>query len=50
MLEAKSEILRLGAQLHRTAEERNLLNKAARYFAKEPSRTVSLTIIGMSIR
>lgn len=34
--EAKSEILRLRAQLRRTEEERDILKKAARYFAKEP--------------
>lgn len=36
LLEAKSEILRLRSQLRRTEEERDLLKKAARYFAKEP--------------
>lgn len=36
LIEAKSEILRLRAQLHRTEEERDILKKAARYFAKEP--------------
>jgi transposase len=36
LLEAKSEILKLRAQLHRTEEERDILKKAARYFAKEP--------------
>ena len=35
-VEAKSEILRLRAQLRRTEEERDILKKAARYFAKEP--------------
>ena len=35
LLTAKSEILRLRAQLHRTEEERDILKKAARYFAKE---------------
>jgi transposase-like protein len=35
LLAAKSEILRLRAQLHRTEEERDILKKAARYFAKE---------------
>lgn len=35
LIEAKSEILRLRAQLHRTEEERDILKKAARYFAKE---------------
>ena len=32
---AKSEILKLRAQLRRTEEERDILKKAARYFAKE---------------
>jgi transposase len=36
LLEAKSELLRLRAQLRRTEEERDILKKAARYFAKEP--------------
>jgi transposase len=36
LLEAKSEILKLRAQLHRTEEKRDILKKAARYFAKEP--------------
>jgi transposase len=35
-LEAKSEILRLRSQLRRTEEERDLLKRSARYFAKEP--------------
>lgn len=35
LVEAKSEILRLRAQLRRTEEEREILKKAARYFAKE---------------
>lgn len=34
--DAKSEILRLRAQLRRVEEERDILKKAARYFAKEP--------------
>ncbi len=34
LLAAKSEILRLRAQLHRSEEERDILKKAARYFAK----------------
>jgi transposase len=34
--DAKSEILRLRAQLRRTEEERDILKKAARYFAREP--------------
>ena len=36
LLAAKSEILRLRAQLHRSEEERDILKKAARYFAREP--------------
>ena len=36
LLEAKSEILELGAQLKCTEEERDILKKAARYFAREP--------------
>lgn len=36
LIEAKSEILRLRAQLRRTEEERDILKKAARYFAKDP--------------
>lgn len=36
LLEAKSEILKLRAQLKRTEEERHILKKAARYFAREP--------------
>lgn len=36
LTEAKSEILRLRAQLRRVEEERDILKKAARYFAKEP--------------
>jgi transposase len=36
LLEAKSEILRLRAQLRRTEEERDILKKAARYFARDP--------------
>lgn len=35
LIAAKSEILRLRAQLQRTEEEREILKKAARYFAKE---------------
>ena len=34
--EAKSEVLRLCSQLRRVEEERDLVKKAARYFAKEP--------------
>jgi len=36
LLEAKSEILKLRAQLRRTEEERDILKKAARYFANQP--------------
>lgn len=36
LIEAKSEILKLRAQLRRTEEEREILKKAARYFAREP--------------
>ena len=36
LVEAKSEVLRLRAQLRRMEEERDILKKAARYFAKEP--------------
>jgi transposase len=36
LVEAKSEILKLRAQLRRTEEERDILKKAARYFAREP--------------
>jgi transposase len=36
LLEAKSEILRLRSQLRRVEEERDLLEKAARYFARDP--------------
>lgn len=36
LLEAKSEILRLRAKLRRTEEERDILKKAARYFARDP--------------
>jgi len=36
LIEAKSEILRLRAQMRRIEEERDILKKAARYFAREP--------------
>ncbi len=36
LLEAKSEILKLRAQARRTEEERDILKKAARYFARQP--------------
>lgn len=35
LIEAKSEILKLRSQLRRTEEERDLLKKTARYFARE---------------
>jgi transposase len=35
LLAAKTEILTLKAQLRRTEEERDILKKAARYFARE---------------
>ncbi|CAI2001452.1 Uncharacterised protein [Serratia quinivorans] len=36
LLEAKSEIMKLRAQLKRTEEERDILGKAARYFERQP--------------
>ena len=36
LIEAKGEVLELRAQLRRTEEERDILKKAARYFAREP--------------
>jgi transposase len=36
LVEAKSEVLRLRAQLRRTEEERDISKKAAAYFAREP--------------
>jgi transposase len=35
LIEANSEILKLRAQFRRTEEERDILKKAARYFARE---------------
>ena len=35
LIEAKSEVLRLRAQLRRTEEERDILKKAAGYFASD---------------
>jgi transposase len=37
LLEAKAEILKLRAQLRRTEEERDILKKAAAYFARDPA-------------
>ncbi len=36
LLEAKREVLKLRAQLRRTEEERDILKKAAAYFARDP--------------
>jgi transposase len=36
LIEAKSEILKLRAELRRTQEERDILKKVAAYFAREP--------------
>ncbi|MGK0473363.1 MAG: transposase, partial [Candidatus Azotimanducaceae bacterium] len=36
LLDAKREILNLRAELRRTEEERDILKKAARYFASLP--------------
>lgn len=36
LAEAKSEILKLRGQMRRLEEERDILKKAARYFAREP--------------
>ena len=36
LIEARSEVLKLRAQLKRTEEERDILKKAARYFAQSP--------------
>ena len=36
LIEDKGEILRLRAQMRRLEEQRDLLKKAARYFAREP--------------
>jgi transposase len=35
LLDAKKEILKLRAELRRTQEERDILKKAAAYFARE---------------
>jgi len=36
LLETKKEVLRLRAELRRVQEERDILKKAAAYFAREP--------------
>ena len=36
LVEARSEVLKVRAQLKRTEEERDILKKAARYFAQDP--------------
>jgi len=36
LIEARSEVMRLRAQLKRTEEERDILKKTARYFAQSP--------------
>jgi len=36
LIAAKSEVLKLRAQLRRAEEERDILKKAAAYFAREP--------------
>jgi transposase len=36
LLEAKKEVLKLRAELRRVQEERDILKKAAAYFAREP--------------
>lgn len=36
LAQAKGEILKLKAQLRRTEEERDILKKAAAYFARQP--------------
>lgn len=45
LLDARTEILRLKAQLKRTEEERDILKKAARYFAREPDRSTASSTI-----
>ena len=44
LLEAKSEIVKLRAQLKRTEEKRDILKKAARYFAREPYLSTALSM------
>lgn len=36
LIEARSEVLKLRSKLKRTEEERDILKKAARYFAQSP--------------
>ena len=36
LVEARSEVLKLRAQLKRTEEERDILKKSARYLAQNP--------------
>lgn len=36
LLETKKEVLRLGAEIRRVQEERDILKKAAAYFARDP--------------
>ena len=36
LLQAKSEVLKLRAQLRRTEEERDIIKRAVRYFAQQP--------------
>ena len=45
LVEAKSEILRLRAQMRRIEEKRDILKKAARYFAREPEQSTSSSMI-----
>lgn len=45
LLDARTEILRLKAQLMHTDEERDILKKAARYFAREPDWSIALSMI-----
>tara|TARA_R110001592_G_scaffold77743_5_gene233846 strand:- start:209 stop:556 length:348 start_codon:yes stop_codon:yes gene_type:complete len=46
LIDAKSEILRLRAELRRTEEERDILKKVARYFAREPESTAWMQEVG----
>ena len=42
LLKARREILKMKASLRRVEEERDILKKAAAYFAKEPERSTRL--------